>query len=82
MVHSKLLVFDRFLAVTGSPNLDIRSMYLNFEIALFHYSPNEIDAIAGWIYQLMNNSHFITELPANSLQTHIENLSLLIAPLI
>jgi len=82
MVHSKLLVFDRFLAVTGSPNLDIRSMYLNFEIALFHYSPNEIDAIAGWIYQLMNNSRFITELPANSLQTHIENLSLLIAPLI
>lgn len=82
MVHSKLLVFDRFLAVTGSPNLDIRSMYLNFEIALFHYSPNEIDAVAGWTYQLMNNSRKITALPDNSIQIWLENLSLLIAPLI
>lgn len=82
MVHSKLLVFDRFLAVTGSPNLDIRSMYLNFEIALFHYSPNEIDAIAGWTYQLMNNAKKVSSLPDNSMQIWLENLSLLIAPLI
>ncbi|MGC8844507.1 MAG: phospholipase D-like domain-containing protein, partial [Candidatus Hydrogenedens sp.] len=81
MVHSKLLVFDRFLAVTGSPNLDIRSMYLNFEIALFHYSPNEIDAIAGWIYQLINNSQKISSLPDDSIHVWFENLSLLIAPL-
>lgn len=82
MVHSKLLVFDRFLAVTGSPNLDIRSMYLNFEIALFHYSPNEIDVIAGWTYQLINNSRKISSLSDNSIQIWLENLSLLIAPLI
>ncbi|MCA1902025.1 MAG: phospholipase D-like domain-containing protein [Candidatus Hydrogenedens sp.] len=82
MVHSKLLVFDRFLAVTGSPNLDIRSMYLNFEIALFHYSPNEIDAVAGWTYQLMNNSKKISSLSDNTYQIWLENLSLLIAPLI
>ncbi len=82
MVHSKLLIFDRFLAVTGSPNLDIRSMYLNFEIALFHYSPNEIDAIAGWTYQLMNNSKKVSALPDKSVQIWLENLSLLIAPLI
>ncbi len=82
MVHSKLLVFDRFLAVTGSPNLDIRSMYLNFEIALFHYSPNEIDAIAGWTYQLMNNSSKVSYLSDYPIQIWLENLSLLIAPLI
>ncbi len=82
MVHSKLLVFDRSLAVTGSPNLDIRSMYLNFEIALFHYSPNEIDCVAGWIYQLINNSRIINSLPDTKLQIWLEDLSLLIAPLI
>lgn len=82
MVHSKLLVFDRFLAVTGSPNLDIRSMYLNFEIALFHYSPNEIDCVAGWIYQLINNSRIINSIPDTKLQIWLEDLSLLIAPLI
>ncbi len=82
MVHSKLLVFDRYLAVTGSPNLDIRSMYLNFEIALFHYSPNEIDAVSGWIYQLINNSRKVSVLPEKTFQIWMENLSLLIAPLI
>lgn len=49
MIHTKLLLFDDRLAVSGSPNLDMRSMYLNFEIALFHYSKPEIQAIEHWI---------------------------------
>ncbi|MCX8063785.1 MAG: phospholipase D-like domain-containing protein [Candidatus Hydrogenedentes bacterium] len=82
MIHAKLLIFDRFLAITGSPNLDIRSMYLNFEIALFHYSPMEIDCISGWFSQLTNDSEMVKSLPANKLHIFLENLSSLIAPLI
>ncbi len=82
MIHAKLLIFDRFLAITGSPNLDIRSMYLNFEIALFHYSPMEIDCIAGWFSQLLNESEIIRKLNESKSQIFLENLSSLIAPLI
>lgn len=82
MIHAKLLIFDRFLAITGSPNLDIRSMYLNFEIALFHYSPMEIDCVAGWFSQLTNDSEMIKSLPSHKIQIFLENLSSLIAPLI
>ncbi len=82
MMHAKLLIFDRFLAITGSPNLDIRSMYLNFEIALFHYSPMEIDCVAGWFSQLLNQSETIKKLSESKTQIFLENLSSLIAPLI
>lgn len=54
MIHTKLLLFDHTIAVSGSPNLDMRSMYLNFEIALFHYSPDEVQAVESWFEEMFN----------------------------
>ncbi|RPH72338.1 MAG: cardiolipin synthase [Myxococcaceae bacterium] len=49
MVHGKAMVVDETVAYIGSPNLDMRSFFLNYEDALLLYSPPEIAAVRGWI---------------------------------
>ena len=82
MVHAKILLFDDSLAITGSPNLDMRSMYLNFEIALFHYSAEEIETVAGWIRGMMDKSVPYQERPRNIVREWSEGLCALISPLL
>lgn len=38
MVHTKLLLIDDETVAVGSPNMDPRSLYLNYEIAVFVYN--------------------------------------------
>ena len=49
MSHAKAVVFDRTLALSGSVNLDSRSLLLNYECAVVFYGRAEIDWLAGWI---------------------------------
>ena len=44
-VHSKVFVSDNMRAVVGAINLDYRSLYLNFECAVFLYGVREIQEI-------------------------------------
>jgi cardiolipin synthase len=53
MVHAKAVVFDRSLALCGSPNLDSRSLLLNYECAVVFYDQPQIDWLAGWISDLL-----------------------------
>jgi cardiolipin synthase len=52
MVHGKAMVVDDTVAYIGSPNLDMRSFFLNYEDALLLYGPAEIAAVRGWIERL------------------------------
>ena len=52
MVHGKAMVVDDTVAYIGSPNLDMRSFFLNYEDALLLYSGAEIAAVRGWIERL------------------------------
>lgn len=45
-LHSKVLVVDDDVGVIGSPNVDIRSFFLNFELGLFLYDRSLIAALA------------------------------------
>lgn len=38
MLHAKHLLVDDAVAITGSTNMDMRSLYLNFEVSLLGYS--------------------------------------------
>jgi len=40
MLHGKLFLVDNSVGVVGSANLDMRSMFVNFEVAAFVHSPN------------------------------------------
>lgn len=47
MMHGKAMLIDD-IAWTGSANVDVRSMFLNFEIALMIYDPEHVAALARW----------------------------------
>ena len=48
MLHAKAVVFDDQLAVIGSANMDMRSLFLNYEVALYVSSPAQVDEVAAW----------------------------------
>lgn len=48
MIHAKMMVFDNDFALCGSANLDIRSLFLNFEVMSAFYSPREINWLTDW----------------------------------
>jgi cardiolipin synthase len=56
MVHAKGVVFDDSLALCGSPNLDSRSLLLNYESAFVLYGSKEIRWLGDWINRLIEDS--------------------------
>jgi cardiolipin synthase A/B len=53
MSHAKAVVFDDTLALSGSVNLDSRSLLLNYECAVVFYGDAEIRWLADWISALI-----------------------------
>jgi cardiolipin synthase len=61
--------------------MDMRSLFLNFEVALFVYSPKEVDHVAGWAERLMVDSK--PELPTPGWTRELaENVVRLLSPLL
>jgi cardiolipin synthase len=56
MLHAKAMLMDDELAMIGSANMDMRSLFLNYEVAMFVYSAAEIRAIGAWIEGIMAGS--------------------------
>jgi cardiolipin synthase A/B len=56
MNHAKAVVFDDSLALSGSPNIDSRSLLLNYECAIVFYGRREIEWLANWITALRADS--------------------------
>lgn len=52
MVHAKAMVVDDAFAYVGSPNFDMRSLFLNYENALCLYSAPEVASVQGYIAAL------------------------------
>lgn len=56
MMHGKVILVDTTLCVAGSMNMDMRSFFLNFEIALFIYNEKVVKEMAGWVSGLISQS--------------------------
>ncbi|WP_158279829.1 phospholipase D-like domain-containing protein [Coraliomargarita sinensis] len=52
MLHAKLVLADDMIALTGSANIDARSLFVNFEIALAHYTAADIRTLSDWAINL------------------------------
>ena len=52
MLHSKAMIVDDSIALLGSPNFDLRSMFVNFEIGVFVHSVPEVASIKAWALKL------------------------------
>ncbi|MDV7395119.1 phospholipase D-like domain-containing protein, partial [Arthrospira platensis SPKY1] len=48
MLHGKLFLLDDTVAMVGSANIDMRSLFVNFEIGLFHYCKEDIQMLTEW----------------------------------
>jgi len=57
MVHAKVVLMDDDIAMLGSANIDMRSLLLNYETAIFVYSIAEIQATVIWMTALMEEAH-------------------------
>ncbi|RMX08271.1 cardiolipin synthase [Corticibacter populi] len=52
MAHAKAFIIDEQIAMSGSANLDTRSMFLNYEMMAAFYSPEAIASLTQWARQL------------------------------
>jgi cardiolipin synthase len=81
MMHAKAILFDDQLAVIGSANMDNRSLFLNYEVALFLYSKDRVAELATWALRLQSGSQ--RELPQSGwLRELAESVVRLLSPLL
>lgn len=79
MVHAKLVIFDDDVALCGTANLDIRSLFLNFEVMSAFYSPQEVGWLIGWFERWRMECLPHHPKPASLTKEIIEGLVLLLA---
>lgn len=81
MLHGKLFIVDQDRAFTGSANMDLRSLFLNYEVAFLIHSKEEVQKLAEWVNSL--DSHCVeTKDKANLIEDIIEGMGRLLAPLV
>jgi len=81
MLHAKAMIMDDTVAITGSANMDMRSLLLNYELALCIYSRDVIMQLEDWMQQLMNKC--VERSPhKNQTLSLIEGMGRLFAPLL
>ena len=79
MCHAKAVVFDDALGLSGSVNLDSRSLLLNYECAVVFYGRAEIDWLANWIEALIPHTAAFDARPPSLLRDLCEGLLLTVA---
>jgi cardiolipin synthase len=79
MMHAKIVLVDEDLGILGSANMDRRSFFLDYELALLISAPAEVARMEAWLLPLFERS---VELPpAGRIRALVEPLARLLAPL-
>ena len=79
MIHAKGVVFDESLAISGSVNLDSRSLLLNYECAVVFFGAREIDWLTHWIQSLIPETQPFDSRPPGLWRDIAEGLLLTVA---
>lgn len=79
MSHAKAVVFDDMIALSGSVNLDSRSLLLNYECAVVFYGSAEIKWLADWIEALIPQTTPFESQPPGLMRDVCEGLLLTVA---
>ncbi len=81
MLHAKAVIFDDQLTVIGSANMDNRSLFLNYEVALFLFSREQVQDVSAWALRLQEDC--LRELPRPGWTRELaENIVRLFSPLL
>jgi cardiolipin synthase len=82
MIHAKAIVVDDRIALFGSPNFDLRSLFVNFEVGVVVYTEPEIAQISAWVADVMKTC-VVPVIGKRSLVTSLaEELCGLLAPIL
>ena len=82
MVHAKHMIIDNNLLLSGSANLDLRSLYFNYELALLHYSPQTIEELSQWAAGVIAECKSPTLSEPGFFKRWLEDLCWLLGPLL
>ncbi|MEO7037575.1 MAG: phospholipase D-like domain-containing protein [Polyangiaceae bacterium] len=81
MLHAKTLLVDDELCVVGSANFDMRSLFLNYEIALFFSGAAEVQHLSRW-FEAGFSRCSIGAPKAGVLRSAVDDVARLLAPLL
>lgn len=81
MLHGKVILVDTALGIVGSMNTDIRSFFLNYEVAMFLYNENVVRKLDDWVTDIMNQSVQGIK-KTNVVIEFLEGVARLLAPLL
>ncbi len=81
MLHAKAIIFDNTACMLGSVNIDNRSLFLNYEVATYAYSPEIISEVHEWMLGLLQRSSYKME-ERTRIRKFGENLMKITAPLL
>lgn len=81
MMHAKCMIIDDVLVISGSANLDYRSLHINHEVINLIYEANVIAEMQAWFGQLKQQTRSFRP-PQNIVRRLLENLSRIIAPIL
>jgi cardiolipin synthase A/B len=79
MLHAKTLLVDDSLAVVGSANFDMRSLFLNYEVSLFFSGHAEVERLNRWFEDTFVDTT-LGPPRANALRSTLDDVARLIAP--
>jgi len=86
MLHAKAVIVDDRTALLGSPNFDLRSLFVNFEIGVLVHSRTEVRAMKSWVDEVLLQCHEARSEPGSGrrrlLGNVAEDMSRLLAPLL
>ncbi len=81
MLHAKLIIIDNLYSIIGSANMDMRSLFLNYEIALFIYSKEILKQLEKWVNELIKDCDIGIK-KSNIISEFFEKAARLLAPLL
>ena len=79
MMHGKVILVDDAVAAIGSANLDMRSLFLNYEVAVFVSESPELATLDAWFSEQL--SHTVPLAPAGRFKLMLESVARLVGPL-
>jgi cardiolipin synthase len=85
MLHAKAVIVDDKVALYGSPNFDLRSLFVNFEVGIFVHSTTEVAKLRAWADGLLQHCRDpLVERPGQRriFSSLVEELARLLAPLL
>lgn len=80
MMHAKVVLGDDDVAAVGSANMDMRSLFLNFEVMCLMYSRAEITSVGNWLGNLMKRSRASEESHPGPVRELAEGMVRLVSP--